>query len=186
MFIKAPYKNERVKLICGLYLVASFLPLWAQVNDSTAAHMHFDLSHSIRIETSMLVGFGFKEFDVFKTSDNDMVSLSPGGGIGITIGAGYYFNELFQATIDLGLEESLLSQELKNADGSFYRSFISSTLRYKFPISEFSSINGGAGAGYYMSGEMDIDAHKIDELYGGFFVGLGTQLLALPFISLFL
>ena len=56
----------------------------------------------------------------------------------------------------------MLSKKLENADGSFSRTFLLGTLRYKIPITSKSSINIGGGAGYYMSGKLDIDASQIE------------------------
>lgn len=41
-------------------------------------------------------------------------------------------------------------------------------------------------SGFVGTSRLFLDAHKINDLYGGFFVGLSTQFIALPFITLFL
>jgi len=131
-------------------------------NDTTSIN-YFDISNNFRIDVSFFLGSGLEEFDVFKTTGDEIVKLSPGGGFGGKFSFGYCLNSPLNVNIEVGTQNSTLSEELKNADGKFSRTFFLGTLRYKIPITEKSSINIGGGLGYYISGKLDIDASEIED-----------------------
>ena len=130
-------------------------------SDSSSTNI-FDTSGKFRIEAAVFGGFGFNSFEIGKTTENESVTISPGGGLGGKIGLGYCVSSLFNISAEFGAQSSDLSKTLKNAKGSFSRSFLAGLLRYKFPITDISSINIGAGAGYYMSGKLDLNASQIE------------------------
>jgi hypothetical protein len=124
---------------------------------------HFDLSKRYRITGSFLAGGGSEKFDVFRTTGNEWVTISPGGGYGAKLDIGYCLNSLLNVNLEIGNLSSPTSKKLSNAKGSFSRTFLLGTVRYRIPINEKSSFNVAGGAGYYMSGKLDIDASKIQD-----------------------
>ncbi len=68
-----------------------------------------------------------------------------------------------------------------------YPSFIVSIGEYMFEMKTYSLLMLSIiFSGIVGSSRLFLNAHEINDLFGGFFVGLGTQFIALPFISLFL
>lgn len=162
MFKKASINYLQILYILIICCFILFGKSYALSPTDTTSINYFDISYKFRIEASLFAGGGLEKFDVFKTTKDEIVNLSPGGGFGGKLGFGYCLNSLFNINLEFGTQNSMLSQKLENADGSFSRKFLLGTLRYKIPISGKSSINIGAGAGYYMSGKLDIDASKIE------------------------
>jgi len=147
-----------VLIICCFIL---FEKSYALSPTDTTSINYFSFSKKFRIETSFFAGSGFEKFDVFKTTQDKIIELSPGGGFGGKLSLGYCLSSLFNINIEFGTQNSTLSQKLENADGNFSRTFLLGTARYKIPITGKSSINIGGGSGYYMGGKLDIDASKI-------------------------
>ena len=68
-----------------------------------------------------------------------------------------------------------------------YPSFILPLGGYSFEMKTYSLLMLAIiFSGIVGSSRLFLNAHDINDLYGGFFVGLGTQFIALPIISLFL
>ena len=154
-----------LQIICLLLICYFFLGGKAYAlspNDTTSIN-YFDISNNFRIDVSSFLGYGLEKFDVFKTAEDEIVKLSPGGGFGGKFSFGYCLSSPLNVNIELGTQSSTLSEDLKNVDGIFSRMFFLGTLRYKIPITEKRSINIGGGAGYFISGKLDIDASEIED-----------------------
>jgi hypothetical protein len=68
-----------------------------------------------------------------------------------------------------------------------YPSFVIPIGEYSFEMKTyFLLMMAIVFSGIVGSSRLFLDAHEINDLYGGFFVGLGTQFFAFPFINLFL
>lgn len=147
-----------VLIICCFIL---FQKSYALSPTDTTSINNINIAKKYRIEASFFGGGGQKKMDVGKTTKDEMITLSPGGGAGAKLSFGYCLNSSLNINLELGTQNSTLSKKVGNAEGSFSRTFLLGTLRYKIPITRNSSINIGGGAGQYMGGKLDIDASKI-------------------------
>jgi hypothetical protein len=103
------------------------------------------------------LGFGLDSTTVGKTSGGDDVKISGGGGFGGGATLGYGLSRSFDIDATIGAQVSTLTPAVDNATGTFGRTFLLATLKYKIPIRENLQWKFGVGAGYYMGGKMDID-----------------------------
>ncbi len=147
-----------ISIICCILLMGKS---YAQTPTAKTTTDFFDGSKQYRIEASMFGGFGFEKHDLFETTDGDIVRLSPGGGFGGKLSLGYCLTPLFNVNLEIGAQNSPLSEEVGNANGKFTRTFLLGTLRYLIPLNKKSSINIGGGVGYYLSGKLDGDASQL-------------------------
>ena len=166
MFKKTSINYLQILYILIICCFILFGKSYALSPTDTTSINYFDISKKIRIEASIIFGSGSKDFYIFKTTTGDEnLQLSPGGGLGCKLSLGYCLSSLFNINLELGVQNTssygTIRQKLINAHGSFSRTFLLGTLRYKIPITGKSSINIGGGAGYYM-GKLDIDASKIE------------------------
>ena len=114
-------------------------------------------ANKLRLQFEGALGIGLDSSKVGVTSDGDDVKISGGGGAGFGVTMGYGLSRHFDIDCTLGVQASGLQPAVKNADGSFTRSFFLATAKYKVPIRENLQWKFGLGAGYYMAGELDID-----------------------------
>lgn len=124
----------------------------------------YTTSHKNKVQVQAGMGFGEKSHSIGTTTDGDAVKISGGGGAGIGVGAGHSFNERFDLDFDLGFQLSTITPAVANADGSFTRSFLLATAKYKVPVLYNMQFKFGLGAGYYLGGTMDIDTSAV---FGG-------------------
>lgn len=129
-------------------------------NDPTSAKL-IDTSGKFRIGLSLVGGTGFQNVDVGVTNMGDKVTMSLGGGGGAMLSLGYCVSSAFNIDAEIGAQTATLSLDVSNASGNFSRTVLLGTLRYKIPVSSKSSVNLGAGAGYYMGGKLDLDLSKV-------------------------
>ena len=79
----------------------------------------YDSKGKFRVDVSIFGGGGSEKFDMFETTEGDIITLSPGGGFGGRLSVGYCFSSLLNLNAEIGAQQSTLSKELENADGSF-------------------------------------------------------------------
>ncbi len=106
-------------------------------------------------------GIGFDQHLVGKTTDNEDIEISGGGGLGILAILAYNFNFQWETSISGGYQNSSLSKNVKNADGDFSRTFFRASIKYRIDLGDNDYIKIGGGYGSYMPGELDIDASKV-------------------------
>ncbi len=152
-------KRIGVFVIMGGVLLCSVFAAEAQVKPEKGTML--DTTGRFRIEPGFLFGFGFDDVDVGETTDGDKVGLSGGGGAGLEINAGYGINKKLDVDLTFGWQESWLTPEVSNGDGSFERNLFLATLKYKIPISDTQQFKIGLGIGNYSSGEFDVDTSKV-------------------------
>lgn len=114
-----------------------------------------------RLDLTFMGGGGFNNIDVLETTEGDMLTISPGGGVGGKLNLGYCISSSLNVNLELGTQKAILSESCKNADACFKRSHILGTLRYKVPISPKGTINIGSGGGLYMGGKFDFEFQEI-------------------------
>jgi hypothetical protein len=123
---------------------------------SDSAYMHFNLI--------MNIGGGFEQLSTgIQTSDGTQVKISPGGGAGIGIQAGYL---MLQSRLDISVafsgQWSSLNPSISNGEGTFSRTLIEPAAKYVFFLrNRNKTISAGAGIVFSNGPETDIDAGKI-------------------------
>ena len=161
MFKKASFIYFKVLLsICCCFII--FVQSYAYSPADSSDENSFDVSGKFRVELSLIGGSGFKKFDVGKTMEDEIVTISPGGGFGGKLSLGYCITSSFNINVEFGGQSGGLSKKVENAKGSYSRTYFLGTLRYRIPITDVSSINIGSGAGYYTSGKLDVDMSKVE------------------------
>lgn len=131
------------------------------VTKQPEAQKLFDPSNRFKVEGSFSYGGGTKKIELGKTTDGKTISLSPGGGAGVAITLGYNFYSKLYIDLTAGFQFSRLSPNVENADGSFDRSPLLATLKYRIPVVTNAGLKLGGGIGYYASGEWDVDASEV-------------------------
>lgn len=111
----------------------------------------------IRIEPSLFYGFGTENHKVGMTTEGDDITISGGGGFGGGVAVGYGIQERIDVDLAFNLQNSSLRPSVNNASGNFMRKIILATGKYKLPLNPESCFKLGAGFGYYIPDEMDID-----------------------------
>jgi len=114
-------------------------------------------ANKLRLQFEGALGVGLDSSKVGVTTGGDDVKISGGGGAGFGVSLGYGISRSFDIDCTLGVQFSGLQPAVDNADGSFTRSFLLATAKYKVPIRENLQLKFGLGAGYYMAGELDVD-----------------------------
>ncbi len=111
----------------------------------------------MRLSLGAALGFGFDHVDVGITSGGEQVTISGGGGAGIGLGLGFGLSQDFDLDFDLGVQASVITPAVANAEGSFSRSFLLVTLKRKIPTSDSGQFKVGLGLGSYNNGKLDVD-----------------------------
>jgi hypothetical protein len=111
----------------------------------------------LRLQLEGYLGFGLDSTKVGVTSGGDDVKISGGGGFGGGATLGYGLSRSIDIDATLGAQVSGLTPAVENATGTFGRTFLLATVKYKLPIRENLQWKFGVGAGYYMGGKLDID-----------------------------
>jgi hypothetical protein len=114
-------------------------------------------SNKLRLQLEGYLGFGLDSIKVGETSGGEDVKISGGGGFGGGATLGYGLSRSVDIDGTLGFQVSGLLPAVENARGTFSRSFLLATVKYKIPFRENLQWKLGAGVGYYMGGELDID-----------------------------
>ncbi len=133
------------------------LPPQLQLQAPPPPRPPIDTTGKMRLSLSAAVGFGFDPVDVGRTNDGDKVTISGGGGFGIDLGLGFALTPIIDLDFDLGGQQSTLTPSVTNADGTFDRSFLLATVKFKVPTSETGQFKWGFGLGSYNNGKLDID-----------------------------
>lgn len=110
----------------------------------------------LRLQFEGFLGLGLDSSKVGVTTGGDDVKISGGGGAGLGVTLGYGLSKQFDIEGTLGVQSRGLEPAVENADGSFDRSFLLATVKYKIPFRENIQWKFGIGAGYYQ-GELDIN-----------------------------
>jgi hypothetical protein len=124
--------------------------------------------NKIRIEAFYQFGGALKKITVGSAHDNEGntkdVTIAGGGGEGGGFVLGYNFPKSYQLDIGVFFKKSrLIPTSITNASGSFKRTVITGTAKYVLSISNLGAFKFGAGAGYYMPGNLDLDFSKVPE-----------------------
>jgi len=106
---------------------------FALSQDEKSEKLHFTKNLKFSIGGSIFAGGGSEKYDLFKTSDGDEASLSPGGGFGLDIVFGFLIIPKLEIDINAAFQSSSVSKNLDNADASFSRFYISSSLKLVIP-----------------------------------------------------
>lgn len=122
----------------------------------------FDPTGKPRLQASLFGGIGSEKHTVGETTDNETVTISGGGAVGLDLEAGFYLSSSVVISGAFGFQKSSLSQKVEDADGSFSRTFVRSTLKISLPVAEVNKINIGGGIGYYIAGDLDLDLSKVN------------------------
>ena len=110
---------------------------------------------------SLTAGSGLEKIKVGETNENKDITISGGGGVGLSANIGYLILDNIEFDIEIGFQNGKLSEKVDNAEGSFDRTIISFIAKYLISISESSQINLGAGFDYHSPGDLEIDASKV-------------------------
>ncbi|MGA1840607.1 MAG: hypothetical protein ACMUIU_08275 [bacterium] len=142
-----------VFLLCNVSL--------AEAQFKSSRQKLLDNNNRFRLEPSFFVGIGTDKIDVGITTTGENVSISGGGGVGGALTLGYGFYEKLDIDLTFGYQHSGLSKDVDNADGSFDRTFLLGTLKYKIPVYSSGQVKFGGGIGYYMPDELDLDLSQV-------------------------
>ncbi len=124
----------------------------------------FEYRNMWRIELGLVAGFGLDNHKLGVTEDDEDIEISAGGGVGGTFAIGMPLGDYIDIGVGIGYQVSELTPEVKNAEGKFERTCFRTDIEYKVPISSIFRVYLGAGFGYYIPGDLDLD---FSELYEG-------------------
>jgi hypothetical protein len=158
--------NRTILFVVPILILLFVLPFSLIAGDEqnstgTDSLMSIYSNRTFSFEFTMFLGFGTKNLTVAKTTDNEDVTMSGGGGIGGILSAYYNINPSLEAGISYGTQSSSLSKKVDNAEGNFDRSQLLMTAKYGIPLSASGILKLGGGLGYYMSGNLDMDFSKV-------------------------
>jgi len=152
-------------LILSILLATGSLTL-AQEQDAKKAIFTENLRFSIG--GSFFAGAGFEKYDLFKTSDGDKASISPGGGIGLDLVLGFLITPKIEIDLNAAFQSSSLSKNLDNADASFTRVYVNSTFKFLIPTKNSKRVwKIGGGIGYYMPQSLSIEWSDLGNIDDG-------------------
>jgi hypothetical protein len=121
----------------------------------------YPISPGWKLEGRVLVGVGLDDHLVGETSGGDEITISGGGGMGIQGLFCYDLSPRLEGSLGLGYMVSSMMPEVENASGTFGRLFIDATLKYRLILTTRAVMKLGAGAGYYLPGDMDLDTREV-------------------------
>jgi hypothetical protein len=145
--------------IAMVFLLGSVSLTEAQYKNSREKFL--DTNNRFRFEPSFFIGIGTDSIDVGITTTGETVSISGGGGVGGAITLGYGFYTKLDIDLTFGYQHSGLSKDVENADGSFNRTLLLGTLKYKIPVFLNTGLKVGGGIGYYMPDKLDSDGSQV-------------------------
>lgn len=114
-----------------------------------------------KIEAYFSAGAGFKQHKIGETTESKDINISGGGGIGFALTIGYVISSNMDLDLSAGIQNTSLSENVSNAEGTFHRNVLLSTLKYKINISNNKQAKIGAGIGFYMTGKWDVDGSEV-------------------------
>lgn len=116
-----------------------------------------------RVGLSMNMGGGFDNIPVGKTTDDEEITFSYGGGLGFELSYGTELSRNFDLMFSLGWHESEMSPNVKDASMSFSRFNVSATGFYMIPLQGgyTSRIKLGAGPDYIFSNTFKADLPSV-------------------------
>ena len=118
-------------------------------------------NHDFKLQLDVFFGFGTTNILIGKTTNNDDINISGGGGVGGTLSLIYAVTEQIEVALSAGTQESSLSKKLDNGEGHFRRTMLLATVKDKIGLTSDAILKIGAGVGYYIPGDLDIDASKV-------------------------
>jgi hypothetical protein len=114
-------------------------------------------ANKLRLQLEGYLGVGLDSNKVGTTTGGEDVKISGGGGFGGGATLGYGLSRSVDIDGTLGFQVSGLYPAVENATGTFGRTFLLATVKYKIPLRENLQWKFGVGVGYYMGGKLDID-----------------------------
>jgi hypothetical protein len=126
-------------------------------SESTKLQELLNTAGKTRLSLHGVMGFGFDQIDVGKTTSGDTISISGGGGLGGGAGIAFGLSRSLDLDLDLGFQAGGLTPAVDNAEGSFTRGYFLATLKYKKPTSDTGQFKFGVGLGTYFGGKMKIE-----------------------------
>jgi opacity protein-like surface antigen len=151
-------------LLFFLFISVSF----TLAQDEKTERIPFTENLKFSIGGSIFAGGGTEKYDLFKTSDDDEASLSPGGGFGLDIVFGFLITPKIEIDLNAAYQSSALSKHLENADASFSRFYINSTLKFVIPAKKSNRAwKLGGGIGYYIPQYLRIEWKDISNVVDG-------------------
>lgn len=120
-----------------------------------------DQKNDFKVNLVLFAGPGMEKINVGRTTEDKDITISGGGGVGLTAVIGYLITTRFETNLGIGFQNCTLSEKVENAEGSFSKTVFSLTAKYIIPVRHNGQINFGGGLGYYIPGDMDIDGSKV-------------------------
>ena len=160
------YCQKKLRFLILIILIATGSFAFAQKQVSEKAIFTENLKFSIG--GSIFAGAGFEKYDLFKTSEDDDASISPGGGFGVDLVLGFLITPKFEIDVNAAFQNSALSQNLKNADASFSRIYVNSSFKFLVPSKKSNRAwKIGGGIGYYMPQYLRIEWEDLTNIADG-------------------
>lgn len=149
--------------ICCLFILFFSIRALAQDTQKSdvKANNIFEEKGKLKLGIDITAGAGLNKITVGKTTDNEEITISGGGGVGVSALIGYLIVDELEADLGIGFQNNTLSKKVENAEGSFSKTILTFTPKYIIMLGNSNQINIGAGVGYYIPGDMDIDASKV-------------------------
>jgi len=119
----------------------------------------------LRCGFNVLVGGGFENIAILKTTAGDDVNLSFAGGVGYALYLGYKINKHFDLAVSFNSKYNSLVPYLDNADISFTRKNISITPSLIIPIKdgEIMRLRLGGGCDKYFDSKLTFETKKLQD-----------------------
>jgi hypothetical protein len=114
-----------------------------------------------RAEVNFLLGVGLDEHTVGKSTGDEDIKISGGGGIGGSLMLGYGLSSLWDLSFGMAIQNSSLQPQVENAKGNFFRTVILANIKYRISVASAGFINLCAGISYYLPGDLDMDLSAV-------------------------
>ena len=146
-----------------LFIMFSLIPAFAQETQEPDIEVKNLVKEKgkYKLSLNLVAGPGLEKIDIGKTNEDKDITISGGGGVGLSAVFGYLILDKLEIDLGVGFQNSTLSEKVENAEGTFVRTIISFTAKYLIPVSQSGQINLGLGMGYHLPGDMDIDASEV-------------------------
>jgi hypothetical protein len=152
----------RISLILIVYFLTSASVVSAQETEEQET-FNLNTEGRGRIGAMFLAGFGLDDHVVGKTTEDSDVKISGGGGVGGALILGYSISSEFDLSAGFAFQQSNLRPKVENAEGKFMRTSLIATVKYRLPIATKGLLRFGAGIGYYMPDDLDLDMSNVSE-----------------------
>lgn len=143
-----------------------FLIIFSYSN-TYAQKIIFTENMKLSLGGTIFAGAGMEKHDLFATED-DTATISPGGGFGIDLALGFFITPKLEIDINSAYQSSSLSKKLENADASFSRFYVNTSVKWIiFGRKDYRAWKLGGGIGYYIPFGMNIDWEDLSNLPDG-------------------